>query len=153
MKINSTSISSNHLNEYVIRLNALNTVILCAVGMWIKLEFIFYFLLIDFALRGFFSKSSILSSFAQLLVKILKLGVKPVFAAPKRFAARIGAFFSLLIGIFLTIDWSIFSLIVGTLFIICAVLEAFFNLCVGCYIYDWFVAPITNKKNDKSKTI
>ena len=121
--------------------------------MWIKLEFIFYFLLIDFALRGFFSKSSILSSFAQLLVKILKLGVKPVFAAPKRFAARIGAFFSLLIGIFLTIDWSIFSLIVGTLFIICAVLEAFFNLCVGCYIYDWFVAPITNKKNDKSKTI
>ena len=110
--------------ENKIRLTAFLVFILTII--YIKTNFIFipFFLLIDFAIRGFgFGKWSILGLIAEKLVSILKLEQKPIYFPPKQFAAQVGFIFSFIISIIL---------------LICAGLEAFANFCVGCYVYNFY---------------
>lgn len=87
--------------ENKIRLTAFLVFILTII--YIKTNFIFipFFLLIDFAIRGFgFGKWSILGLIAEKLVSILKLEQKPIYFPPKQFAAQVGFIFSLLLFCF-----------------------------------------------------
>ncbi len=87
--------------ENKIRLTAFLVFILTII--YIKTNFIFipFFLLIDFAIRGFgFGKWSILGLIAEKLVSILKLEQKPIYFPPKQFAAQVGFIFSLLLLVF-----------------------------------------------------
>ena len=123
--------------ENKIRLTAFLFFILTII--YIKTNFIFipFFLLIDFAVRGFgFGKWSILGLIAEKLVSILKLEQKPIYFPPKQFAAQVGFIFSLLLLIFNIVE--INSIIISIILLICAGLEAFANFCVGCYVYNFY---------------
>ena len=123
--------------ENKIRLTAFLVFILTII--YIKTNFIFipFFLLIDFAIRGFgFGKWSILGLIAEKLVSILKLEQKPIYFPPKQFAAHVGFIFSLLLLIFNIVE--INSIIISIILLICAGLEAFANFCVGCYVYNFY---------------
>jgi hypothetical protein len=105
--------------------------------IYIKTHFIIIpiFLLIDFALRGFgFGKYSILGFVAEKLVVLLKLKEKPIYFPPKQFAAQVGFIFSLTLLLFNIFD--INAIVISLILLICAGLEAFFNFCVGCYVYN-----------------
>lgn len=123
--------------ENKIRLTAFLVFILTII--YIKTNFIFipFFLLIDFAIRGFgFGKWSILGLIAERLVNILKLEQKPIYFPPKQFAAQVGFIFSLLLLIFNIVE--INSIIISIILLICTGLEAFANFCVGCYVYNFY---------------
>ena len=121
--------------ENKIRLTAFLVFILTII--YIKTHFIIIpiFLLIDFALRGSgYGKWSVLGFVAEKLVALLKLKEKPIYFPPKQFAAQVGFLFSLILSIFNLLE--INSRIVSGILLICAGLEAFFNFCVGCYVYN-----------------
>ena len=123
--------------ENKIRLTAFLVFILTII--YIKTNFIFipFFLLIDFAIRGFgFGKWSILGFLAEKIVSVFNLEQKPIYFPPKQFAAQVGFIFSLTLLIFNLLE--INSLIVSGILLICAGLEAFANFCVGCYVYNFY---------------
>ena len=114
--------------------------------IYIKTNFIFipFFLLIDFAIRGFgYGKWSVLGFLAEKLVTLFKLEQKPIYFPPKQFAAQVGFIFSFMLLLLNIFD--INAIVISLILLICAGLEAFFNFCVGCYIYNVYY-QIKNKK-------
>ncbi len=130
-----------YVDENVVRIIAglvsITTIITLLLSSW-QLALI---LTIDFATRAFSTLPSVLAAFAKVIAKSLKLKPKPIFAAPKKFAAMLGAIFSSLILILLSTHFFLAALIVGVLLLLCAVLESVFKICLGCYIYNWIIAP------------
>lgn len=143
--MNHRTISKNHVNEHVVRLVAAQVLILTLAVVLTSWEWLAFLLAVDFALRAFTRIPSPLALIARSLANTFKLAPKPIFAAPKRFAAGLGLLFSLLIGIFLSINWPITALVTAIILAFCALLEAAFNICIGCYIYNWVIVPIFNR--------
>ena len=135
------------LNEKVIRLNAFFTLLLASIGLIYNNVWIFLFLLTDFSMRGFSSKTSPLSLLSKSISKLLRLTFNPVYAPPKKFAAKVGVVFSGIIILLHVSSMDILFVIVCSVLIVCAFLEAFLKICVGCYVFDWIVVPIVNKRN------
>ena len=127
---------NTYTNESKVRLTAL-FILLFVVLYLVSGKIIFpAFLVIDFALRSFnLPQYSPLALFSGWLVKTFKLPVKPVFFPPKRFAARIGLLFSIVIVALhvVTVNAFIPAVILGFF----AAFESFFNFCAGCYVYDF----------------
>lgn len=143
--MNKINISENHVDEKVTRLTATQVIIITLVTLLTGWTWLALFLAVDFALRAFAHLPSPLSFIARGLAKVFKLTPKPVFAPPKRFAAGVGLTFSLGIAIFLLLHYPIAAYVTGAILIICALLEAVFNFCLGCYVYNWIVVPIFNR--------
>lgn len=123
--------------ENKIRLTAFWVFIL--VLLFIESNFILIpiFLAIDFFLRAFgYGKFSILGNLSLFVSKFLKLKEVGVFFPPKQFAAKIGFVFSLLLIILNLLTFN--SLYISLIFIFFAALEAFFNICAGCYVYNFY---------------
>lgn len=121
--------------ENKIRLTAFLVFLLTII--YIKTNFIGIpiFLLLDFAIRGFgFGKWSVLGFLAEKLVTLFKLEQKPIYFPPKQFAAQVGFIFSFTLLLFNIFDLN--AIVISLILLICAVLEAFFNFCVGCYVYN-----------------
>lgn len=140
----------NNLNidEQIVRLVATQVVIITIVSILTKWWFPFLFLTIDFALRAFTTQLSPLAALAKIIAKAVQLKPKPIFAPPKKFAASIGFVFSLTLLFLFFFDYNFIAQVVGSILLLCAVLESVFKICVGCYVYDWLVAPIANKRNN-----
>lgn len=95
-------------------------------------------LTVDFGLRSFdLGQYSPFGTVAGWLVKTLRLPHKGTDQAPKRFAARIGLGFGLLItvlhlaGIAVLIPTAVLALF--------AALESLIGFCAGCYVYTFYV--------------
>lgn len=96
------------------------------------------FMLIDFTLRTFnLNNYSPLSFLAGVLISILKIKNKPTDRAPKRFAAMMGMIFTGIIALALLIGWIAFAEIMLILLLICAALESFAGICIGCHVYTY----------------
>ena len=121
--------------ENKIRLTAFLVFLLTII--YIKTSFIGIpiFLLLDFAIRGFgYGKWSVLGFLAEKLVTLFKLEQKPIYFPPKQFAAQVGFIFSFMLLLLNIFD--INAIVISLILLICAGLEAFFNFCVGCYVYN-----------------
>ncbi|HRN72012.1 MAG TPA: DUF4395 domain-containing protein [Ginsengibacter sp.] len=145
--MNPKTISKNYLDAYVVRLVALQVIIITLLVLYSQNIYPAIFLMLDFAIRAFTTMPSPLASIAKITVRKLGLKPKPVFAPPKKFAAALGFTFSLLMALMLTRDYVVVSYIIGSILAFCAFLESAFNVCIGCYVYDWTVAPILNRRN------
>ena len=119
--------------------------VLLSVGLYLltHLSIIAILLAFDFGLRSFdLGKYSPFAQLSEVLVKTLKLGVKPIFYPPKRFAARIGFMFSLCI---LALHfWGINPMLVAGILVFFAALESFAGICAGCSVYNWLI-PVWEK--------
>ena len=134
--------TSSQLDENVIRLVAIQTIIIVLTSVTFRADWLLYLLSIDFMLRGVFKIPSLLSVLAKGILYIKPLAVKPVFAPPKWFAARIGLFFSLIAAIGFTFHFNYFALTVCIILAFCAFLEAAFRVCLGCYLHHWIARII-----------
>ena len=98
----------------------------------------------DFNVYIFFLKS-ILQFFFCIFIKAFNIEEKLCNEAPKRFALYLGlgiiGFFTLLL-LFSLIKMA--SVIIGIL-LLCAFLEAAFDYCIGCKIYQYIQIIIPNK--------
>lgn len=98
---------------------------------------IFGLLALDFIIRGFLlPKYSPLAKLAKGLVIFLKLGQQLVDSGPKIFAARIGVLFTISGTVLYLLGNITGATIVAGILLVCAGLEAFFNFCLGCWMYS-----------------
>lgn len=142
-----------YANENVVRIIAAEVVGLTLLALFTHWEFILILLAVDFALRAFTYQTSPLASIAKLISKTLKIAPKPIFAAPKKFAAGLGFGFTLIALILFAFQFDIAAYIVGSILILCAVLESAFKICIGCSVHSLIVSPIINSRNRKLKRI
>ena len=139
-------VSPDSINENAARINAFFTVAIVGLALYLNNYFISLILGFDFSLRTFSSGLySPLRFMAKQLTSLLRLGMKPINARPKRFAAGVGMVFSLLIASFQILDLSLYANIAAVFFIFFALLEGGLGFCMGCYIYTYFVLPFKSK--------
>ena len=144
-------ISFKEVDHNVIRLAGFFSLILIGLELFNIFEeyskYLILFLFLDFIARIFNDKFSILKLISvNILHGLLKIKPQLVGAAPKRFAAALGASFSLIIFILLFLENKVLFLTHLTHFfslmlIIAISLETFFGFCIGCKIYSylqWF---------------
>lgn len=133
-------VSSQKVNENVVRLVAFEVVTLTLLSLLLQSYFIAAFLTLDFALRAFRSgNGSLLKYIGKHLNRVNGNRSTPVNAAPKKFAASIGVVFSGTITVLLILKLSVPAIVVGTLLITAALLEGIFAFCVGCVIYSLLI--------------
>ncbi len=124
------------VNENQVRLTALQvflfSVIYISTGFWP----VFAILIPDFILRASaLGKFSLLTNSSKLLVKTFHIGNKPVDRAPKRFAASIGAFFSVAITVAHLSGYIKTAYALAAVILLFSFLESFVGFCAGCYVY------------------
>lgn len=128
--------------EAIVRLVALQVVLIVALGFWLDASWVLGLLAVDFGLRALVSpRWSPLAALARTLAgPRLRGSERKVTYAPKRFAATMGfAFFTVATFLgpiqgFHTAAWAI-----GGMVAFLASLEAAFGLCVGCVIHQGLV--------------
>jgi hypothetical protein len=126
-------------NESKIRLTAFIVFLLIIVYLITGNAWIMIFLIIDFSLRATAESArySPLAAISGLVVRWLRLPVKPVYMPPKRFAARIGLLFCLGMAVcHNSLPW---TLILGSVVALFAALESMVGFCAGCYVYNGIV--------------
>ena len=95
-------------------------------------------LTLDFGLRSVdLAQYSPFGRVAGWLVKTLRLPYKGTDQAPKRFAARIGLAFGILITALHAAGIS--TLIPAAVLAVFATLESIVGFCAGCYVYTYYV--------------
>ncbi len=129
-------VSKETIDENLARLNA-GFVFLILIFFWFTQSIIpIAFLLADFALRASGNgKYSPVSVFSRTILSALPLQIRAINAGPKLFAARVGAIFSLLILVFLLLEYHSAAFIVSGVLGFFSFLESAFNFCVACKIY------------------
>lgn len=98
---------------------------------------IFGLLGVDFIIRAFLlPKYSPLAIVGSSIVSVFNFKKLMVDSGPKIFAARIGVIFTLIGTILYALDYTTSASIVAGILLLCAGLEAFFNFCLGCWMYS-----------------
>ena len=128
------------INENKVRLNALWVFILVIISIFYLQLLIAVFLSVDFFLRGFnLGKYSPLAKLSDVVIKQFNIGSKPIYQAPKRFAARIGFVFSVLLTLSSLLQLTTAALALSIVFATFAFLESFLGICAGCYVYNFLI--------------
>ena len=136
-------VSNERINERLTRLNAFFTIMLVASGFIFNSVIFLIVLLTDFFIRAFTrSKLSPVNFLSSSLLSLLNLSKKPIDKAPKIFAARLGFLMTLAIAILSLMQFYSASLIVAGILVFFAMLEFTLGICVGCYIYTYFILPL-----------
>ncbi len=139
--MNSKKIAMAYVEEHAVRLIALQVVIITLLVLYTRSYWLAAALGVDFAIRSFTYVTSPLAFVVKTINRFVPWERKPVFAAPKKFAAGIGFGFAMSLAILLYLGFNTAANIVAGVLLPCAVLESFFKVCVGCYVYDWVIAP------------
>ncbi len=130
-------ISPNKVDEHVVRLNAIFTILILIAGYWFTP--LWWFLIIDFLARAYSVKFSLLARFNRFTLNTLNIKPEPTNAGPKKFAAKIGLLMAVLLTAFAFLNFQIGVYVILGFFLIAASLEAFFNYCLGCQVYSILV--------------
>lgn len=136
-------VSTERVNEIVIRCNALLTIMLVTFSIVFASPWILALLVTDFYLRAFTAvKTTPLTFISKNMVSLFRLGLKPIDKAPKIFAARLGFLMSFsILALFLTGAVTAALAIAGILSFF-ALLELTIGFCAGCYIYTYIIFPL-----------
>ncbi len=127
-------ISLVHVDEHVVRLNGLASILLLLGGIYIPI--IWLFLAFDFLMRSFSKKYSLVAQINRRIVNLFKVEPKPIDAAPKKFAAQMGLSMMILLNLTSFAGYNQLARIVFIALIIAISLETFFRYCLGCQIYS-----------------
>ncbi|MDB2562276.1 DUF4395 domain-containing protein [Sulfurimonas sp.] len=118
------------------RLSSLIVASLVVIYLFTSIEYILYFLVLDFSVRLFVNKAYSPISIVSLRArKLLKMEEKFTDGGAKRLAGIFGLIFvsSLVVTHFLALGS--LTYIVAGIFLSCSLLDVFINYCLGCQIY------------------
>jgi len=127
---------------------AYQVILITVFGIHFQQQWLLILLALDFFLRATGLLISPLYFVAKKITGFLYFEKKEVFGAPKRFAAMLGLAMTILIAFFYDSQIGIF---LGIILIALAALESVFQVCIGCYIYNFLIVPIQNKFNNPPK--
>ncbi len=131
-------VSTERVNEKVVRCNALLTILLVATAIYFKSPWLLLLLVADFYVRAFTTlKTSPLTYISRNIVLWLKLELKTIDKAPKIFAARLGFLMSLTILVLFLSGLLNAALVIAGILSLFALLELTIGFCAGCYIYSY----------------
>lgn len=136
-----------YIDENIVRIIAAEVIVVTILALITRSVIPAVVLVLDFAARAFTLLPSLLAALARGATAALKLKPRPVFAAPKKFAAVLGFIFSFLLVVFLWLAYPVAAILTGSILVICALLESVFKICMGCYVYNWIVVPVLHRKN------
>ncbi len=129
-------ITDKQLNEKSIRIGAGIVLFWAVSGIISHNIWIFIVLVVDFFIRGFTQYPiSPVSFISKFVVKVFPFKPILVNAGPKIFAAKIGFLFCLTVSILYVKNLYLPGDIVAAVLCVCAVLESFFSVCLGCHFY------------------
>lgn len=149
MKDLQCPVSFNKVNNSVARVVAAIVIIVSILALVTKAWWLLLFQAYDFFVRAIDKREfSIYRKIAIPIASALNLPEVLVDAAPKRFAAGIGVFFSISIALLLFFDLVIPAISATVLLLVCAFFELTIAFCVGCYVYTIFVSPFLNAKSN-----
>ena len=132
----SCPISDMQMNEKSIRIGAGFVLLLAVSGIILHNIEIFIVLAVDFFIRGFTRyQISPVSLLSKWIVKVFHYEPNWVNAGPKIFAAKIGFLFCLTVSILYFKNLYLPGNIVAAVLCVCAGLESFFSVCLGCHFY------------------
>jgi len=132
----SCPISDKQLNEKSIRIGAGLVLLLAVSAIVFHNIWIVIILTADFFIRGFTRcPISPVSFLSKLIGKILLFEPNWVNAGPKIFATKIGFLFCLAVSILYFKNLYLPGDIVAAVLCVCAGLESFFSVCLGCHFY------------------
>ncbi|MBS1596440.1 MAG: DUF4395 domain-containing protein [Bacteroidetes bacterium] len=137
------------VNENVVRLVAAQVLIFAIATIVTGWWFLPAYLISDFFVRAFTAWRTPFVIVARQIAEGLNLPNKPIYAAPKKFAAGVGFVFSILITALLLTDHLLGARVVTGILAVFAALESVFSICAGCYVYSYLVAPLVNKLNQR----
>ena len=124
------------INESRPRLIAALVILLSFAFCLTHWRILMLFLSMDFFLRAFkIGKYSVLGNIAKFAVQRFHINGKPVDEAPKRFAAKLGFVFTIIILSLSVTGFAIAATVATYLLILFAILESVFSFCVGCKVY------------------
>ncbi len=126
--------------EEIIRGVALQVFLLSVVALITQSIIPLIVLFADFSIRVFINPIySPLVFLSRILLPITKFRKRFVVFKPKRFAAGIGMFMSLLALAFLINDKKIVAIIIISILSLFSFLESFFKFCAGCKIFGLLI--------------
>jgi hypothetical protein len=135
--VQACPINSETVNNRVVRLVALQVVVLAAVFLVRPTWWLFAALAADFLVRALGQRAySPLAFLGRTIAAALELTPQPVNAAPKQFAASIGVGFALVAGALALLGFTPAARVVAGGLLGAASLEAVAGFCVGCKIYQ-----------------
>lgn len=118
------------------RLSSLIVATLVVTYLFTSIEYILYFLVLDFSLKLFVKREySLITSVSHTLRKILKMEEKFTDGGAKRLAGIFGLIFVSLLVIMHFLQLPTLTYIVAGIFLSCSLLDVFINYCLGCQIY------------------
>ncbi len=142
----SCPISLNRIDAHLVRIIALQVIVVALLLIGTNQLFFAFLLLFDFSVRTLnLKKISPFATVAKLIIKSFQINPQLCDEAPKRFALYLGlgiiGFFTLLF----LFGFSKSAIILVAILIICASLEAAFDYCIGCKIYHYIQMIIPHK--------
>jgi hypothetical protein len=133
-------ISLHRVDANIVRIIAFEVVI-TTVLLLVTQELLFaLILLFDFVVRTL--RLMHLSPFylvAKASIGYFSLTPKMCDESPKRFALYLGLAIALALVLLYATNFGIFATITASILLLCAVLEALFDYCIGCKIYYTFL--------------
>lgn len=136
----SCPISFEKIDATKARLSAFTVLLLTLLALFTLSWFIALFLFLDFGVRlARKPQYSVALHMATLLQMLLGIPSRTGDAAAKRVAAYFGLTFSLLLLVGIGFSWMWLVWFVGGMLILCSALELFFDYCVGCQVYTWYL--------------
>lgn len=130
-------VSKELVDENKTRIIAFCVIIVAIASIYFRNYYVSALLTVDFAIRAFtkWKNASVLGLTAKAIAVMLHIPGKPCNAAPKKFAAGIGTFFSLGIALLQFFQLYTVAAAVGAVLLMCAILECCFGYCLGCKVY------------------
>jgi len=139
----SCPIHPDLVDEPSARIGAGLTILAAAAAVAAGRPWIPLLLAADFGLRSRgLVKASPIAQLSRALRTAAGLRPRPVNAGPKRFAALVGAGFSLAIALAQFRHHPRAALAIAAVLVLCASLEAFVGYCVGCKVYSLIQALV-----------
>ena len=134
----SCPISFHRIDAHIVRIIAFQVITLAFLLLWTHHIIFALILLFDFLVRTLNLKQlSPLLNISKFIVYSLQLKPKLCDEAPKRFALYLGLIIITFFTILLFFKFFLFAVIMISILILCASLEATFDYCIGCKIYHY----------------
>jgi hypothetical protein len=132
------------INENKVRLTAAFVLLIGIIYLLTHWVGLILLLTADFALRAFkLPRFSLLGFWAEATVWQLNIPFKATDQAPKRFAAKVGFVFCLIITVRHFLNEN--TWILSSILVVFAFLESVLAFCAGCYAYTFYAKLITRK--------
>ena len=138
MKNQSCPISTDKVNSSLTKVYSIFTFSVITIFLFSPFKEIIFISTVDFIIRIFFGiKYSPICTFIKFGLKVSNVPVHMVNAGPKKFAAKVGMLFTVLISVGVVFNFPMLSVISAGIAFVAIGAEVFFDYCLACTIHSF----------------